>query len=114
MGMGAEAVVKVPTDAAGRMRPDALRRLVQQALDERKRPFLVGCTAGTTVLGAFDPLDEVREVCAQHGLWLHVDAALGGTVLFSERLRHLMRGVERADSVTWNLHKMAVSSSTSS
>jgi glutamate decarboxylase len=58
------------------------------------------------VAGAFDPLDRLADITERHGLWFHVDAALGGGVLFSERHRGLMKGVERADSVTWNPHKM--------
>lgn len=108
MGLGSEAVIKVATDDQGRMKPAALRLLIQQSLNENKVPFMVACTSGTTVLSAFDPLTEIRQVCNQFGLWMHVDSALGGTVLFSPRLRHLMKGVESADSVTWNLHKMAV------
>lgn len=109
MGLGAEAVIKVTTDAQGRMRPDVLEQLIQKSLDEGRIPFFCGCTSGTTVLSAFDQLDQIRRVCNNFGLWMHVDSALGGTVLFSPRLRHLMHGVETADSITWNLHKMAVS-----
>jgi glutamate/tyrosine decarboxylase-like PLP-dependent enzyme len=109
MGMGSESVIKVPTDAQGRMKPDELRRLITESLGAQKVPFMVACTSGTTVFSAFDPLDQIRGICTEFGLWMHVDAALGGTVLFSPELRHLMKGVKGADSVTWNLHKMAAS-----
>ncbi|XP_038020338.1 cysteine sulfinic acid decarboxylase [Motacilla alba alba] len=69
-------------------------------------PLFVCATSGTTVLGAFDPLDAIADVCARHGLWLHVDAAWGGSALLSPRLRHLLAGIHRADSVTWNPHKL--------
>ncbi|CAI9558644.1 unnamed protein product, partial [Staurois parvus] len=69
-------------------------------------PFLVSTTCGTTVLGAFDPLPDIAEVCEQHGIWLHVDAAWGGSALLSNRHRHLLNGIERANSVTWNPHKL--------
>jgi glutamate/tyrosine decarboxylase-like PLP-dependent enzyme len=105
-GLGRESLVKVPCDEAGRMRPEALEDAVRQALARGARPFFLNATAGTTVLGAFDPLPELAEVARAHGLWLHVDGCHGASVLFSERHRHLMRGVEAADSLVWNPHKM--------
>ena len=105
-GMGRESLVKVPCDESGRMRPDALEEAVRQARNRGAQPFFVNATAGTTVLGAFDPLPELAEVARAHGLWLHVDGCHGASVLFSERHRHLMRGVEAADSLVWNPHKM--------
>jgi glutamate/tyrosine decarboxylase-like PLP-dependent enzyme len=79
---------------------------MQTAVDAGQHPFLVGCTSGTTVPGAFDQLDELVTIAKKHDAWVHVDASYGGSVLFSENHRHLMAGVERTDSVTWNPHKM--------
>ncbi|XP_047284913.1 cysteine sulfinic acid decarboxylase isoform X1 [Homo sapiens] len=75
-------------------------------LDSGAVPFLVSATSGTTVLGAFDPLEAIADVCQRHGLWLHVDAAWGGSVLLSQTHRHLLDGIQRADSVAWNPHKL--------
>ena len=58
---------------------------------------------------AFDPLDKISEVCSKYKIWMHVDACLGGTVLLSKRHAHLTNGIVRANSVSWNLHKMTVS-----
>lgn len=69
-------------------------------------PFLVCATAGTTVLGAFDPLDKIADICEKHDLWLHVDASWGGSALISRKHRRLLHGIQRADSVAWNPHKM--------
>jgi glutamate/tyrosine decarboxylase-like PLP-dependent enzyme len=66
----------------------------------------VNATAGTTVRGAFDPIRAIAAVCREHGVWLHVDAALGGSLLLSSAHRHLVDGAELADSFTWNPHKM--------
>jgi glutamate/tyrosine decarboxylase-like PLP-dependent enzyme len=106
MGLGLNAAVEVPCDEGGRMIPEALELAVDEAVSRGGTPFFVAATAGTTVAGAFDPIDPIADVTERHGLWLHVDASLGGTVLFSERHRQLMAGVERAHSVTWNPHKM--------
>jgi len=106
IGIGVDAAVEVACDPVGRMKPDALDAAIQRSLDDGRQPFLVSATSGTTVAGAFDPLDEIAQVADKHGLWFHVDASLGGSVLFSEARRELMAGVERADSVTWNPHKM--------
>ena len=83
-----------------------LRKLVLESKNSGKFPFLIAATAGTTVLGAFDPLEKIADVAQEFNLWLHVDAAWGGALLFSRKYRHQLRGIERADSVTWNPHKM--------
>lgn len=106
MGLGAENVVLVRTDARGRMEPAHLQELVEAARGRGAHPFLVSATAGTTVLGAYDPLEPLAAVCRKYKLWLHVDAAWGGGALLSRRHRHLLRGVHLADSVTWNPHKL--------
>jgi len=105
-GLGTEAVRKVEVDAVGRMSPEALEAAVVQARASGEQPFFLCATASTTVAGAFDPLESLGEIAARHGLWFHVDAACGGSVLLSAKHRGLMRGVERADSVAWNPHKM--------
>ena len=66
---------------------------------------VVACACATPI-GAFDPLDDIADVCRRHGVWLHVDAAHGGAAVLSERHRHLVAGLERADSVVWDAHKM--------
>lgn len=58
-------------------------------------PYFVNATAGTTVLGVYDPLTEISEVCKRHGLWLHVDGAWGGSAAISKTYRHLVKGIER-------------------
>uniref|UniRef100_A0A8C7FBE4 Cysteine sulfinic acid decarboxylase n=1 Tax=Oncorhynchus kisutch TaxID=8019 RepID=A0A8C7FBE4_ONCKI len=105
-GIGTENVFKVNVDDRGCMMTDDLSEKIELAKSQGAVPFLVHATSGTTVQGAFDPLEPIADICDRQGLWMHVDAAWGGSVLFSKEHRHLMRGVERADSVTWNPHKM--------
>jgi glutamate/tyrosine decarboxylase-like PLP-dependent enzyme len=105
-GFGMDSVIKVATDGDGRMRGEALESAVRRARASGRRPFLVAATSGTTVPGAFDPLAEIADVAGRHGLWMHVDAAYGGTVLFSKKHRWLVDGISRADSIAWNPHKM--------
>lgn len=106
LGMGSGAVVPVATDAHGRIDvaslDDALAALDR---DGRRIVAIVG-TAGTTDAGAVDPLPALAERAAARGAWFHVDAAVGGGLVFSDRLRPRLAGIERADSVTVDLHKL--------
>uniref|UniRef100_A0A4X2L0U6 Cysteine sulfinic acid decarboxylase n=2 Tax=Vombatus ursinus TaxID=29139 RepID=A0A4X2L0U6_VOMUR len=106
LGMGTDSIRLVKADERGKMIPEDLEKQINQAEAEGAVPLFVNATAGTTVLGAFDPLEAIAEVCQQHGLWLHVDAAWGGSVLLSQTHRHLLDGIKRADSVSWNPHKL--------
>jgi len=106
MGIGMNNVVNVGVKEDGRMDVDALEKAIQKSIQEGKTPFMVNATSGTTVLGVFDPIDEISKVCKKYDIWLHVDAALGGAVLFSKKYKHHMKGVELADSVCWCFHKM--------
>lgn len=106
MGLGSENVRLVRADARGRMDATHLEELVTAAREEGLHPLMVSATAGTTVLGAYDPVEALADACRRHNMWLHVDAAWGGGALMSRRRRHLLRGVHRADSVTWNPHKL--------
>jgi len=107
IGLGLDNCCKVACDERGRMRPDKLEDLILRHKAEGKTPFFVNATAGTTVKGAFDPIDEIANICNKHDLWLHVDAAWGGGLLMSETFRKdRFLGVERADSLTWNPHKL--------
>ncbi|NXV24922.1 CSAD decarboxylase, partial [Cepphus grylle] len=105
LGIGTDNVRLVATDQRGKMVPEELEKEIQRAKAEGAEPFFVCATCGTTVLGAFDPLGSIADICQRHGLWLHVDAAWGGSALLSQKHRHLLAGIE-ADSVAWNPHKM--------
>lgn len=106
LGLGEDAVTPIPVDGEHRMDPAALRAALVEARESARIPVAVVATAGTTDLGVVDPLHEIADVAAEAGVWLHVDAAYGGGALFSERLAALLGGVERADSVALDLHKL--------
>ncbi|XP_034029405.1 acidic amino acid decarboxylase GADL1-like [Thalassophryne amazonica] len=106
MGIGTKNVYAVATDDRGKMIPAALEEQIQRAKHEGAVPIMVNATAGTTVLGAFDPIDQIADLCEKHNLWLHVDACWGGAALMSQEHKHLLKGIHRAKSVAWNPHKM--------
>lgn len=106
LGIGIENLVKVKSDVNGKIIPEELETAIQQSLSEKKIPFFVGATAGTTVLGAFDPLPPLAEITKKYKLWFHVDAAWGAPVLFSKKYKHLLAGSELVDSLTWDAHKL--------
>ena len=105
-GLGSNAVWTVPVDSAGRLDPSALRELVLRARAEGKTPFYVNATAGTTVLGSYDPFEEIAAVCKEFGLWMHIDGSWGGPAIFSAAQKHKLKGSHLANSLTVNPHKM--------
>jgi glutamate decarboxylase len=91
----------------GKMIPEELEKLVIKHKEEGHLPFFVNCTTGTTVYGAYDPISEIADICDKHGIWLHIDAAWGGGLLMSRKYKEKrFKGIEGANSVTWNPHKL--------
>lgn len=105
-GLGTAQIRRIATDDRGRMLPDELKAQVQQDIKDGYQPTFVNATAGTTVLGAFDPIDKIAEVTKEHNIWLHVDGAYCGSVIFSDKYKHLVKGLELSDSFCFNAHKM--------
>ena len=98
MGIRGENIIKVPVGEDFGIRPDLLEKTYRQAVSEGKIVFcIVGC-ACTTSVGAFDDLEAVADFAGRHQLWFHVDGAHGGAVVFSEKYRHLIKGIERSES----------------
>jgi glutamate/tyrosine decarboxylase-like PLP-dependent enzyme len=106
LGLGTSNLRKIKTDDTGRMIPEELAEAIRESVRDGKQPFFVGATAGSTVKGAFDPLAEIAPIAKRYDLWFHVDGALGGTVILSPRHRGLLEGLDKADSFTWNAHKL--------
>jgi glutamate/tyrosine decarboxylase-like PLP-dependent enzyme len=104
-GIGRSGLRLVDTDGAGRMDPEALSRAVAADRAAGSVPVMVAATAGTTGGGMIDPLPAAADIARREGLWYHVDAAWGGGALASDRLRPVLAGIERADSITIDAHK---------
>jgi L-2,4-diaminobutyrate decarboxylase len=105
LGLGMDAVITVETDPDRRMRPAALAREIRRCHRDDLVVMAVAATAGTTDFGSIDPLCRIADLCTRAGVWLHVDAAYGCGLLVSPTRRHLLDGIERADSVTVDYHK---------
>ncbi len=105
LGIGGDAVRRLPVDRDLRMQPELLRAALRADLAGGRRPIAVVATAGTTTTGAIDPLPEIAEICDEHGLWMHVDAAYGGPAVLADDLRPQLAGIERADSIAFDPHK---------
>ena len=104
-GVGRAALRLVDTDGRGRMDPQALLRTIAEDRANGAVPVMVVATAGTTAAGMIDPLHACADIAQQERLWYHVDAAWGGAALASDRLRKVLAGIERADSITIDAHK---------
>ncbi len=106
MGLGKQGAWPVPDDAHFRLRADALADAKRAAEAAGRRVIAVVASAGSTATGAFDPLADVADFCAREGLWFHVDGAHGASAVLSEQQRPRLAGIERADSIVWDAHKM--------
>lgn len=105
LGLGADAMRKVPCNEAYEMDLDALRRMIRQDRAEGYEPFCVVGTAGAVNVGAIDDLTAIADIAATEDLWFHVDGAFGATAVLSDRVRPLLAGMERADSLAFDFHK---------
>ncbi|AEE15495.1 pyridoxal phosphate-dependent decarboxylase family protein [Treponema brennaborense] len=108
LGLGYDAVVKVPVDERQKMDVAALRRLVAQDAADGNLPFCAVATIGTTDYGSIDDAAAIHAVCAEYGMWLHADAAYGSGVVMSARYRSRIGNLNLCDSITVDFHKMFV------
>ncbi len=105
LGIGARGIRRIPADDRFRLRSDALEEAIQRDLSEKRRPFAVVATVGTTSATAVDPVPEIAALCRRYGLWLHVDAAYAGSAAVAPEYRWALEGCELADSLVVNPHK---------
>ena len=107
LGIGRDHLRKIATNSRGEMVPEALAVEIEAIQAGGGKVFFVAATAGTTVRGAYDPIQPLLDLRDRHGFWLHVDGAWGGAVIMSTKLRQrYLAGIERVDSFTWDFHKM--------
>ena len=106
LGLGYDAVVKVPVDDKQKIDACALEKLIGQDLENGNLPFCVVATIGTTDYGSIDPMNEISSVCQKYGLWLHADAAYGSAVILSSKYAQRVAGFNLCDSITVDFHKM--------
>jgi sulfinoalanine decarboxylase/sulfinoalanine decarboxylase/aspartate 1-decarboxylase len=105
-GIGRDQVHYIATDDYGRMEVTKLAQAIEADIEKGLKPMMINLTAGTTVLGAFDAIEPVVKLAKIHNIWVHVDGAYCGSVLFSNRYRSLIKGIEQVDSFSFNAHKM--------
>jgi len=106
LGIGTDHILKIPLDDRRRIQPLALEELILKCRTEKRPIIAVVACACATPIGAFDPLEEIADLCEKYQVWMHVDAAHGGPTCFSTQHKHLTQGLHRADSVVFDAHKM--------
>lgn len=104
-GIGRKNLVKIPTDSRYQMNAALLKKAIDEDVSAGFKPLCVVATLGTTGCTSVDPLSEIASVCEKTGIWLHVDAAYGGTALLLPEYRWMIEGIEKADSFVFNPHK---------
>lgn len=106
LGIGEQQIIRLPIDRERRIDIAAVRPALDAARRRGLQPFCLVGSAGSTSVGAFDPIDRLADIAAEYEMWLHVDGAHGASLLLCEHLRHRLQGIARADSLTWDAHKM--------
>jgi len=105
IGIPDSRIRKIPSNSTFQMCTDVLEKQIQEDTQNGLIPFVVIGTAGTTNTGSIDPLEELAAICSKYELWFHIDGAYGASVLLSPRYKHLLKGTELADSISWDAHK---------
>ena len=104
-GISPKNIRKIPSDSNYRMKIDELEKAIRNDITNGLHPFVVIASAGTTNTGSIDPIPEISDICSKYDLWMHVDGAYGASILLSENYNHLLKGIENADSLSWDAHK---------
>lgn len=104
-GLGKDNVRYIKSDEKGRININSFKNQVKNDIANGFVPFYINATAGTTVLCAFDNVEELAPICKKNNIWLHLDGAFGGSVIFSKKYNHLVKGIEQTDSFCFNAHK---------
>ena len=105
IGIPNTKIRKISTDPCFRMDIDELKAVIDADIADGLVPFVVVASAGSTNTGSIDPLQEISSLCQSYGIWMHVDGAYGASVLLTKKYKHLLKGIEAADSISWDAHK---------
>ena len=106
MGLGLDSLKKIDSDRRGKMCCEDLKKQINDSLQKGETPLMIASTAGTTVKGVFDPINEINEIAKEYKIWHHIDGAWGGSALISQKTKSLLEGCEFSDSFTWDTHKV--------
>ncbi|MCK5350464.1 MAG: aminotransferase class V-fold PLP-dependent enzyme, partial [Desulfobacula sp.] len=106
IGVGQKSIYHLEVNKNGAVIPDKLQHVYTQLKNDGKRPIALIANACSTAVGIYDPLDEIGDFCKEHNIWFHVDGAHGASALLSDTYKHLLKGIEKADSLTWDAHKL--------
>jgi L-2,4-diaminobutyrate decarboxylase len=106
LGIGQKSLYQLDVDKKGSIVPDKLITAHERMTNDGRRAVALVANACSTAVGIYDPLDEIGVFCKTNKIWFHVDGAHGASALLSQKHRHLLKGIEKADSVTWDAHKM--------
>lgn len=106
LGLGTKQVYKIKSDTNGRMLIEDLEKQIKNSIEKGEIPFFVAATAATTMLAAYDPIDEIVNVARKHDIWVHVDGSFGGSLILTPKAKQFFKGIERTNSFAWNPHKL--------
>ena len=106
LGIGRNGIYELDVDETGAIIPEKLPLVYERMLSDSKRAIALVANACSTAVGIYDPLDEIGDFCNEHDIWFHVDGAHGASALFSRKNRTLLKGIEKASSLTWDAHKL--------
>ncbi len=106
LGIGRRGIYELEVDETGAIIPERLPKAYARLRADGRRAIALVANACSTAVGIYDPLNEIGDFCSEHGIWFHVDGAHGASALFSKKHRTLLKGIEKADSLTWDAHKL--------
>ncbi|MEN8119071.1 MAG: aminotransferase class I/II-fold pyridoxal phosphate-dependent enzyme [Bacteroidota bacterium] len=110
MGWGEQGIIKLPVDENFKVNVSKLDQIYKKAMADNVQVIALVANVCNTATGTFDPIDEIADFCKKHNIWLHADAAHGGAAIFSEKHKYLLKGINRADSIVLDFHKMMMNS----
>jgi glutamate/tyrosine decarboxylase-like PLP-dependent enzyme len=106
LGIGSKNLFQIECNDKGQMLISELEKSIEKAKADGYTPICITATAGTTVFGAYDDIEECSRLCKKYDMWLHIDGAWGGSIVLTSDYKNHMKGIEKADSITWNPHKL--------